>query len=221
MDYQLCRLLELLRTIPDTAFEDEEEDEDEYEEEEDEGEEEIEEKCEEENEEKREEKAEGAVNKALHNQMAKKKNGSEDKASQDNKQEEKTDKSSASEYEKEEGVSKIEHVQNLNPAQKAIVRNFDLPKIFPGLDLKTNSNFLLYGPGGTGKSTLAKFIAEVANAELVHIEVRQVLSKYHGESEALLGEQFDMASSRAENGQNTVLFFDEVGYRKLFDLLFL
>ena len=162
MDYQLCRLLELLRTIPDTAFEDEEEDEDEYEEEEDEGEEEIEEKCEEENEEKREEKAEGAVNKALHNQMAKKRNGSEDKASQDNKQEEKTDKSSASEYEKEEGVSKIEHVQNLNSAQKAIVRNFDLPKIFPGLDLKTNSNFLLYGPGGTGKSTLAKFIADVA-----------------------------------------------------------
>ena len=51
MDYQLCRLLELLRTIPDTAFEDEEEDEDEYEEEEDEGEEEIEEKCEEEDEE--------------------------------------------------------------------------------------------------------------------------------------------------------------------------
>ena len=101
------------------------------------------------------------------------------------------------------------------------MRNFDLPKILPGLDLKTNSNFLLFGPGGTGKSTLAKFIAKVANAELVHIEVRHVFSKYHGESEALLGQQFDMASSRAENAQNTVLFFDEVGYRNSFDSLFL
>ena len=72
MDSQLCRLLELLRTITDTAFEDEEEDEDEYEEEEDEVEEEQEEEGEEEDEETRGEKGEEAVDKVLNNQRDKK-----------------------------------------------------------------------------------------------------------------------------------------------------
>ena len=182
MDSQLCRLLELLRTIPDTEFEDEEEDEDEdeYEEEEDEVEEEQEEEGEEEDKETRGEKGEEAVDNVLNNQRDKKRNSFRDDVSQgvlDVKQEDKTVKSLASEHEKKEEVGRTEHVEGLNPAQKAIVRNFDLPKILPGLDLKTNSNFLLFGPGGTGKRTLAKFIAEVANAELVHIEVRHVLSK--------------------------------------------
>ena len=74
MDSQLCRLLELLRTIPDTEFEDEEEDEDEdeYEEEEDEVEEEQEEEGEEEDKGTRGEKGEEAVDNVLNNQRDKK-----------------------------------------------------------------------------------------------------------------------------------------------------
>jgi hypothetical protein len=143
------------------------------------------------------------------------KQGCVDEVSQgvlEGQQGEETSQNPASKHDTEqlEEAVKMESEKMLNPVQKAIVRNFSLPKIFPGLSLKTNSNFLLFGPGGTGKSTLAKFIAEEANAELKHIEIRHVLSKYHGESEALLGEHFDMASERADNGERTVLLFDEV-----------
>ena len=96
-------------------------------------EEEQEEEGEEEDEETRGEKGEEAVDNVLNNQRDKKRNSFRDDVSQgvlDVKQEDKTVKSPASEHEKEEEVGRIEHVEGLNPAQKAIVRNFDLPKIF-------------------------------------------------------------------------------------------
>ncbi|MEW2388462.1 ATP-binding protein [Streptomyces venezuelae] len=65
---------------------------------------------------------------------------------------------------------------------------------------------LFTGPPGTGKTMLARIIADRANAEFYEISGPEVLSKWYGQSEELIRKIFEDAAMQAR----AIVFFDEM-----------
>lgn len=72
--------------------------------------------------------------------------------------------------------------------------------------ISTPKGILLNGPPGTGKTTLAKVIANEANLAFFALQASEVVSKWVGESEKNLTKLFDTAAKHAP----AVIFIDEV-----------
>ncbi len=72
--------------------------------------------------------------------------------------------------------------------------------------ISTPKGILLNGPPGTGKTTLAKVIANEANLAFFALQASEVVSKWVGESEKNLTKLFDTAAKHAPS----VIFIDEV-----------
>jgi transitional endoplasmic reticulum ATPase len=80
------------------------------------------------------------------------------------------------------------------------------PDHFEALGLKPPKGILLYGPPGNGKTMLARAAAAESNANLEIIAGPELRSKYVGESERLIREVFERASSFAPS----IILFDEI-----------
>jgi ATP-dependent 26S proteasome regulatory subunit len=65
---------------------------------------------------------------------------------------------------------------------------------------------LFTGPPGSGKTMLARIIANVADAEFYEISGPEIFSKWYGESEKLLRAIFD----RAAKQRQSIVFLDEI-----------
>ncbi len=70
--------------------------------------------------------------------------------------------------------------------------------------LKKKVTVLFYGTEGIGKTLAAALVGKNSGAKVFRIDMKEVVSKYIGETEKNL----DMVFSKAEN-QNWILFFDE------------
>ncbi|GFE52662.1 AAA family protein [Babesia ovis] len=79
------------------------------------------------------------------------------------------------------------------------------PELHTGL-LRAPKGVLLFGPPGTGKTTLAKWIANVSGATCFEVSPSSITSKYHGESESIIKALFKVA----DFDQPSIIFFDEV-----------
>ncbi|OHT10284.1 Katanin p60 ATPase-containing subunit A1 [Tritrichomonas foetus] len=79
------------------------------------------------------------------------------------------------------------------------------PDIAKGL-LAPWKTVLFYGPPGTGKTFLAKAVATECKRVFFNITSAQLTSKFHGESEKLVGYLFDLAEQMAPS----TIFFDEI-----------
>lgn len=79
-------------------------------------------------------------------------------------------------------------------------------------DQAKNSNFklmrsvLLYGPSGTGKTMISKFIAAESGGNIVNINTSEIYSKFYGETEAALKKIF----SEAIKNDPSIILIDEI-----------
>jgi len=105
---------------------------------------------------------------------------------------------------------KWEDVGNLKMAkqelQEAVEWPLKKPQGFKRLGIKPPKGVLLFGPPGTGKTMLAKAVANESDANFISIKGPELISKWVGESEKRIRGIF----KRAKQVAPTVVFFDEL-----------
>ncbi|KAI3905329.1 hypothetical protein MKX01_040020, partial [Papaver californicum] len=87
-----------------------------------------------------------------------------------------------------------------------IVSRIKYPEEYEEFGVGFEQGFLLYGPPGCGKTSIAKAVANEAGANFIHIKGPELLNKYVGESELAIRTIF----SRARTCSPCILFFGEV-----------
>ncbi len=80
------------------------------------------------------------------------------------------------------------------------------PELFERLGIDPPKGVLLYGAPGTGKTLLAKAVANESDAHFINISGPELVSKYVGESEERLRSIFAEANENAP----TIIFMDEI-----------
>jgi len=78
--------------------------------------------------------------------------------------------------------------------------------IFKKANTKPPKGILLYGVPGTGKTLLAKAVANESGVNFISVKGPSLISKYVGESERAIREVF----KTAKQASPTILFFDEI-----------
>ena len=98
-------------------------------------------------------------------------------------------------------------LENIKQAlQEAIELPLSKPEAFSRLGIKPPRGVLLYGAPGTGKTLLAKAIANESNANFLSIKGPEIFSKWVGESEKGIRQVFKKAKQVAP----AVIFLDEL-----------
>jgi len=80
------------------------------------------------------------------------------------------------------------------------------PELFDRLGIDPPRGVLLHGPPGTGKTMLAKAVANESSAHFASINGPEIVSKYYGESEKRIREVFEDAEKNAP----AIIFLDEL-----------
>jgi transitional endoplasmic reticulum ATPase len=80
------------------------------------------------------------------------------------------------------------------------------PEVFTKLGVSAPQGVLMHGPPGTGKTMIAKAVANESGAKFHSIAGPEIISKYHGESEKKLRDMFEEAARDAPG----IIFFDEL-----------
>lgn len=89
---------------------------------------------------------------------------------------------------------------------EAVIWPLKYKDLFEATGTKAPKGILLYGPTGTGKTLLAKAIANQSGVNFISVKGAELLSKYVGESENAIREVFRKAKQVAP----CIVFFDEI-----------
>ncbi|MDD5086488.1 MAG: CDC48 family AAA ATPase [Candidatus Nanoarchaeia archaeon] len=80
------------------------------------------------------------------------------------------------------------------------------PELFERLGIEPPKGVLLHGSPGTGKTLLAKAVANETNSHFLLINGPEIMSKFYGESEGNLRKKFE----EAEKNAPSIIFIDEI-----------
>ncbi len=80
------------------------------------------------------------------------------------------------------------------------------PELFQRLGVDPPKGVLLHGPPGTGKTRLARAVANESAAQFFHINGPEIMGSAYGESERRLREIFEQAAKEAPS----IIFIDEI-----------
>ena len=90
--------------------------------------------------------------------------------------------------------------------REAIELPFENPTAFSNLGIEPPKGVLLTGPPGTGKTMLAKAVANSTNATFLGLVGAELAQKYIGEGGRMVRELFEMARQKAP----AIIFIDEI-----------
>ncbi len=90
--------------------------------------------------------------------------------------------------------------------QEMVEWPLDRPEVFEEMGVDVPTGLLLYGLPGTGKTLLAKAVANESDANFISIKGPELFSKWVGESEKAVRQIF----SKARQVAPTVVFIDEI-----------
>ena len=80
------------------------------------------------------------------------------------------------------------------------------PEVFQQMNMTPENGILLHGPSGTGKTLLAKAVANECGINFISVEGPEVFGQWLGESEETLRHIFTVARQTAP----TIIFFDQI-----------
>lgn len=80
------------------------------------------------------------------------------------------------------------------------------PALFKTIGVKPPKGILLYGPPGSGKTLIARAVANETGAFFILINGPEIMSKLAGESESNLRKAFE----EAEKNSPSIVFIDEI-----------
>ncbi|MFA5294553.1 MAG: CDC48 family AAA ATPase [Methanoregulaceae archaeon] len=103
-----------------------------------------------------------------------------------------------------EDVGGLEEVKQ--ELKEAVEWPLKFPVVFAQLQTKPPKGILLFGPPGTGKTMLAKAVANESECNFISVKGPELLSKWVGESEKGVREIF----RKARQASPSIIFFDEV-----------
>jgi len=105
---------------------------------------------------------------------------------------------------------KWDDVGGLDDIKEELKEAIEWPLKYSDVFKKANTNppkgILLYGAPGTGKTLLAKAVANESGVNFISVKGPSLISKYVGESERGIREVF----KKAKQASPTILFFDEI-----------
>ncbi|MDY6768724.1 MAG: AAA family ATPase, partial [Candidatus Nanohaloarchaea archaeon] len=101
-------------------------------------------------------------------------------------------------------VGGLEEIQER--LQEMVEWPLDRPEVFEDMGVDVPTGLLLYGLPGTGKTLLAKAVANESDANFISIKGPELFSKWVGESEKAVRQIF----SKARQVAPTVVFIDEI-----------
>ncbi|MEI7556792.1 CDC48 family AAA ATPase [Candidatus Chlorohelix sp.] len=104
-------------------------------------------------------------------------------------------------YEDIGGLSK-----QLSRIREMIELPLKYPEVFERLGIDAPKGVLLYGPPGSGKTLIARAVANETNAFFISVSGPEIIHKFYGESEANLRKVFSDAATRAPS----IIFLDEI-----------
>ncbi len=80
------------------------------------------------------------------------------------------------------------------------------PEIYRHLGIKAHKGILFHGEPGTGKTLVAKAVANEVKAHFIHVSGPELINMYYGQSEENLRNVFREARAQ----QPSIIFFDEI-----------
>ncbi|MGD9896242.1 MAG: CDC48 family AAA ATPase [Candidatus Methylacidiphilaceae bacterium] len=108
------------------------------------------------------------------------------------------------------GMVGYEDVGGLHREMQRVREMVELPLRHPGLferfGIGAPKGVLLHGPPGSGKTLIARVVANMTKASFFPISGPEILDKHYGEAEARLRRIFEEAERKAPS----IIFFDEI-----------